>query len=183
MIQIEGLCVVISMPIKVNVNLEKRLHSENTSAVEFCDGYSVYAWNGIIIPDKWIEEKENIDSEDIIKETNAEKRRCLREIIGTEKYAKLLNADIIDTDRDLQGNIMNLWRTKEIDPLCGEYLQFYDCICPSTNRKYFLGVTDKCTNVWAAKAETFGNSLIEIRHGDVGLLNLKEEFKQPIFES
>jgi hypothetical protein len=40
-----------------------------------------------------------------------------------------------------------------------------------------------CKTALEAKRLTFKNQGIEIRHGDVGLLNLKKEFIQPIFES
>lgn len=78
---------------------------------------------------------------------------------------------------------MSLWRSKEKDSACNEFLQFYDCICPSTNRRYFLCVPETCNNVKEAKSYTFKSKKVEIRHGDVALLNLKKEFNQPVFES
>jgi len=46
---------------------------------------------------------------------------------------------------------------------------------PSTDREYYISVPES-KNVWAAKAWTFNNKKIEIRHGDVGLLNINKNF-------
>jgi hypothetical protein len=182
MIQMNELCIVIEMPTIVNVNENKRLHSESSEAVKFSDGYSIYAWNGIIIPEKWIKEKESITKNDIIKETNAEKRRCLQEILGSQRYAELLNIEVIDEDIDGYSNPMKLFKSKELDTILNEYIYFLNVICPSTKREYYLCVPE-CTNVWEAKQWTFQNQKIEIRHGDVGLVNIAKQFNQPIIES
>jgi hypothetical protein len=55
---------------------------------------------------------------------------------------------------------------------------------PSTGRKYILyPPNQKSRNVWQAKASTFKNQPIQIRHGDVGLLNLNKKFSKPIVET
>ena len=161
MIQMDGLCIVIEMPTVVNVNDNKRLHSESSEAVKFNDGYSVYAWNGIIIPEKWIKEKESITKDNIIKETNAEKRRCLQEILGSKQYAKLLNIEVIDEDIDGCNNSMKLFKTKEPDNLINEHIFFLNVICPSTKREYYLCVPE-CKNVWEAKAWTAGKKELNL---------------------
>ena len=182
MIQMDGLCIVVEMPTKVSVNENRRLHSPDSLAVEFSDGYTVYAWNGIILDEKYILQKDSITKEDITKETNAEKRRCLQEILGSKKYAELLNIEIIDEDIDQYGYSIKLWRTKEPDTLINQYIYFLNVICNSTQREYYLCVP-KCKNVWEAKSWTFNNEKIEIRHGDIGLKNIEKEFNQPIIES
>jgi len=88
----------------------------------------------------------------------------------------------IDSDFDNKQLKMILYKTKEKDNIIDDYLYFLSVICPSTGRNYYLCVPG-CKNVWEAKAWTFKNEKIEIRHGDVGLLNLKKEFKVPIYES
>jgi hypothetical protein len=182
MIQMDGLCIVIQMPTKVNINESKQLHCENNYAVEFEDGYSVCAWKGLIIDKDWIFHKNKITKQTIINEKNAEKRRCLKEILGVKKYAELLGIEIIDEDKDQYGYSIKLWKSKEKDELTGKNYYFLDVICPSTERQYFLGVPE-CKNVWEAKAWGFENKKIQLRHGDIGLLNLKQEFNQPICET
>ena len=77
---------------------------------------------------------------------------------------------------------MKLYKTEEKDNIINDYIYYLNVICPSTKREYYLCVPE-CKNVWEAKSWTFQNKKIEIRHGDVGLLNLKKEFNQPIYES
>jgi len=182
MIQLDGLCIVMVMPNKVNIDDRKRIHSESECAVSWKDGYEVFAWHGIIISKNWILNKSKITKKTIINEENAEKRRCLQEILGTKKYAELLNIEIIDKDIDQFKYPIELYRTKEKDSLIDEFIYFLHVICPSTQREYYLCIPE-CKNVWEAKSWTFKNEKIEIRHGDCAFVNLKKEFNQPIFES
>jgi hypothetical protein len=123
-----------------------------------------------------------MSKQDILNEQNAEKRRCLKEILGTNRYVKLLDVNIIDEDIDQYGLPVKLYKTKEKDNLFNDHWYFYFGVCPSTKREYFISVkpTD---NVWKAKQETFQNNNLKYRHGDVGIKEINQIFKQPIFES
>jgi hypothetical protein len=171
------------MPDMVNIDINKRIHSENSCSVHFKDGYEIYSWHGTIIPKSWITNKDLITKDVVLNEQNAEIRRVLQEILGSEEFCKRLECEIVDSKIDGQGNLMSLWRSKERDIVCNEFIQYYDCTCPSTKRRYFLCVPETCKNVEDAKRYTFKDKNIEIRHGDLGFLNLKKEFNQPIFES
>ena len=181
-IQFDGLYIVVSMPHKINKDNLFRLHCDNGPSVLWNDGFCEYAWHGAIIPKEWIENKDSISKETIIKETNAEKRRCLQEILGGERYLELLGVVSMDKDTDQYGNDMILYKTKQIDNIISEHIYYLSVICPSTKRKYMLCVPE-CKNVWEAKSWTFKNEKIQYRHGDVGLKNIKVEFEQPICES
>jgi hypothetical protein len=98
-------------------------------------------------------QKESITKDDIIKEENAEKRRCLQEILGSKKYAELLNIEVIDEDIDGYGNSMKLFKTIEPDNIINEHIYFLNVICPSTRREYYLCIPEY-KNVWEAKAWT-----------------------------
>ena len=176
----ENVCIVSLKP-KVKQDERNRLHCEDSPAVLFKDEFAMYFWHGIYIPEKWIMNKESITKEDIMKETNAEKRRCLQEILGSN-YAKLLDIELIDSDTDQYSYPIELYRTKEKDSLIDEFIYFLHVTCPSTKREYYLCVPE-CKNCWEAKSWTFRNEKIEIRHGDCALVNLKKEFNQPIYES
>jgi hypothetical protein len=182
MIQFDGLCIVMAMPEKVNIDTNKRLHSETSCAVSWKDGYEIYAWHGLIIPKEWIENKKSITKEIIAQEGNAERRRCIQEILGGEAYLSLLDVSEVDKDFDAQGNEMILYQTKKVDEAANEHIYYLKVTCPSTGRNYFLCVPES-KNVWDAKAWTFNNQKIYARHGDIGLLDLKKEFKVPVYES
>ncbi len=163
MIQLDGLCIVMSMPNVVKIDNLKRLHSENSYAVSWEDGYEVYSWHGVIVPKKWITQKEIISKDDILKESNAEKRRCLREILGAKRYFELLGGvNILDEIIDSQGNPMRLYESKDVDQIINKKLQFLHVICPSTKREYFLyPPSQNCKTAREAKANTFGKKEYE----------------------
>ena len=178
-------CFVSSMPRIIHKDFVGRMHAENSASVLFGDGYKLFSWHGVSVPKKWIEEKETINWEVILRETNAERRRCLREILGVEKYFKLQGGvHLVDVDLDDHGNEMKLYVSKRKDSFINQKVQFLEVVCPSTKRNYILyPPNQKSRNVWDAKASTFRNEKIEIRHGDVGLLNLEHEYEKPKKES
>ena len=182
MIQFDTTCIVSKLPISIIKNIEGNLHSENSPAIKWNDGFSLYFWNGICVPKNWIMDKNSVTKDVIVNEKNAEKRRCLQEILGTKRFTDLLEVEVIDTDIDQKGYPMNLYRTKEIDDVINDYIYYLNVICPSTEREYYICVP-KASNVWEAKAWTFKNEKIELRHGDVGLVNLTNLHEKPIFES
>ena len=179
----DGLCIVSSMP-KVKQDDQKRLHCENDPAAIWPDGFSMWYYHGMAIPGHWVENKESITAEEIKKESNAERRRALRDILKADQYYELLGGvNELDHDTDNQGHEMILYESKEIDSVVDKKIQYLEVICPSTMRKYVLYPTKPCKNVWEAKESTFQNQKIQYRHGDVGLLNLAKAFNQPIYES
>jgi hypothetical protein len=184
-IQLQGFCIVSDLPKKISRNNRNRLHCEDGPAIQFKDGYSQYYWNGVSVPESWITHNDLINKETILAEGNAERRRCLREIVGASRYFELLGGvDLIDEDVDGQGNPMKLYQTKKVDDVIGKKVQFLEVICPSTQRMYNLyPPNQQSKNVWEAKASTFRNEKIQVRHGDVGLLNLQKEFSKPVLES
>jgi len=145
------------MPEKIERDERNRLHCATQSAIRWDDGYELFYWHGRVVPKEWILDKASINRETIITETNAELRRCLQEILGSEKFASLLDIVEIDSDIDPCGNPQQLFRTKEKDTLLDEYLYFARVICPSTNRVYFLCVPE-FSNIWDAVAWTFGKN-------------------------
>ena len=178
-------CIISEMPASIAPDENNRLHCADSAAVVFIDGYKLFFWHGTSVPRDWIERKESINWEVIHREVNTERRRCLLEILGTEKYLKLTGGvALVDADFDAQGNEMRLFVSRKRDPFFGEKIQYLEVICPSTGRAYILyPPNQKSRNVWQAKASTFKNQPIQIRHGDVGLLNLNKKFSKPIVET
>ena len=185
MIQFDELCIVSQPPVMIKKNDRGQLHNDEGPSIKFSDNYALYFWNSVNVPEKWIENRAGITKKEIHDESNAEKRRCIREIIGAQKYYELLGGvEVVDTDMDDQGNPMTLYRTVEVDEIINIKPQFLEVMCPSTKRVYNLYPTrHDCKNVWEAKASTFSDEKIQYRHGDVGLLNLKTKFEKPVMET
>lgn len=179
---LERFCIICELPKKISRNSQNKLHSEKNAAIEWQDGFGLYYWNGINVPKEWIIYPDVITREIILSEQNIEKRRCITEIIGSEKYFELLNIICIDEAVDESNNLMKLFRTKDKDSFINEFLFFLHVIDPSTKREYFISVPPSNDVHWA-KAATFGDKKIQFRQGDVGLLNLETAFEKPIFET
>ena len=146
-------CIAYSCPTKLVVDDNKRLHNEDSSALAF-NNFEKYYWHGVEIDCKYLLEKDSLTKTDIVNEKNAEKRRCLKEILGSKRYAELLNIEVIDEDIDAKGNPVKLYRTKEVDDIINKHLYFANVTCPSTGREYFLSVPEM-DNVWSAISYTF----------------------------
>ena len=91
-------------------------------------------------------------------EENAEVRRCYREILGSERFGKLLGIEVVDEDTDRFGYELTLYRTERKDKIAGNYIQFAGVTCPSTARRYFLCVPPHIKSAREAVAWTFGKT-------------------------
>jgi len=94
----EELCVLQDRPKLIVRDEEGQLHCEDGKAVEYRDGWGVYAIHGVRMP-KWVvEEPEKITVKNIRDEENAEIRRIMRERYGDGRYLVDIGAKVIDSD-------------------------------------------------------------------------------------
>jgi hypothetical protein len=84
----ENLCLLSERPNILKRDNRGRLHNENGMAVGFPDGWGLYAWNGILVPEDVIVLSEPISFERIEAEPNAEIRRVLIERFGLDNYLR-----------------------------------------------------------------------------------------------
>jgi len=154
----EKLVLYCPFPSKLLVNERGLLHNEDGPAASWKGKFNLYFWNGVEVSKQLIEHPENITAEDVMRETNAERRRCIQEKLGSEAFASLLHLQEIDRDVDLKGNQQILYRTDEKDEVANEHIQFAQVVCPTTGRIYFLCVPPDIRNVWDAVAWTFGKT-------------------------
>jgi len=123
---------------------------------------------------------DKVDKDFLLKVTNLESLRVLRDKIGMERYVKLLGAKVIDEAVDHQGNKMKLYVCSEV----GEKAVLLEVVCPSTDRTFHLYPPDQSVkDCWAAKKSTFGNKPIAYRHGDVGLVKVGDKITIPFSET
>jgi hypothetical protein len=158
---LQGLAVICERPKYIKRDDFYRLHCADGPATLWKDGYAQYFWHGVSVPQKLIEAPEEITKDELIKETNAEVRRAMMERLGTGRFFQLL--DVVEVDRDRVGvgeyaKEYTLYRTREIDPVAGEYIQFVNVICHSTEREYMLCVPPNIKDVWSGVAWTFAKT-------------------------
>lgn len=144
----EDVVAISDRPKYIKMDDENRLHSEAGPAIEYPDGYSVYAWHGTVIPRNWLEGE--LTAEIALTHENIEQRRAACEILGWDNILNNLNAKVIDQDEDpqvgslLEVDIPDIGREKFLRVLCG------------TGRQFALPVPPEMTTALQANAWTFG---------------------------
>ena len=83
-------------PAAVHWDDARRLHCETGPAVRYADGYSLHAWHGLRVPAHWIEDRANLDPNEVIKHENVELRAAGAAIAGWPKMLSVLKAKVID---------------------------------------------------------------------------------------
>ena len=150
---LEGLAVVCEPPQYIQRDSEGRLHCETGPALEWLDGFKLYFWHGVEVGEDLIMHPERVTREDILREGNAEKRRCIMEKLEG-RFAELLGLETLDIGV-LNGSEVMLLRTKEKDDIVDDYLYFVRVLCPSTGRMYHLPIP-KHSDALDGLAWTFG---------------------------
>jgi len=93
----------------------------------------------------------SITAKEVFAITNMEQRRVAYERMDKIKM-KELNATTVEENTDAQGNVQRII-SFTLDGYNKPFI-FYNCVCPSTKREYFLQ-TDKLTCA-EAKSASFG---------------------------
>jgi hypothetical protein len=161
MIQFDEMCIVVPLPDFISRDNSLRLHNEDGPAISWGDGTAYYFWKGTAIEKDWIEDPNSISDEMIINTTDVEKRRCIMEIVGADRYYQILGGVVtIDEDDDAYGKPMRLMRSKKKDKAINDYVYYLSVTDTSTDRIYNIypnikEFPDAKKNVWAAKASTF----------------------------
>lgn len=131
------------------------LHSSFGPSLQWADE-KYYFYSGWWIPSMFYENPSKVSPATVLGEKNVEKRRAYMEILGSSRYAELLDLEIRDQSIDRFGNFIELYRTRTADALAGEHLQFVKVTCPSTGRNYMLCVPPHILSAVEAVAWTFG---------------------------
>ena len=94
----DGLIIACERPASVAFDTTFRLHNEAGPAVEFRDGWKVYAVHGVRVHGWIIEQPELLTIKTIEAEQNTEIQRVMIERFGWDRYAAECGAAIIDHD-------------------------------------------------------------------------------------
>jgi hypothetical protein len=113
----ENMCFVSARP-EVHTEVDdrsiNRLHCETGPAMKFNDGWNIWAWHGVRVPQDVIERPETITEDAIFAEPNAEVRRVMIERYGKGKLLSSKRLKLIDQNAahlaelytlDLGGNV------------------------------------------------------------------------------
>jgi hypothetical protein len=76
--------ILTERPTTLHRDGQTRLHSENGPALAYPDGFAIWSWHGVRVPQHLIET--GWDLKQIFDEPNAEIRRCAIEKIGWDRF-------------------------------------------------------------------------------------------------
>ena len=86
-----------------------KIHANGGPAIHYPDGFSIWALNGVRVPQIVAETPaEKLDANLITKEQNAEVRREIVRKIGIERVCQKLNAKVIDKSGEYELLILDL---------------------------------------------------------------------------
>ncbi len=93
-----SICFLCEAPKHATVNERNQLHNDTGAAMEFSDGFKLFAWSGVVVPAEAVESTDKLSIDQIDKEQNAEVRRILIQQYGLERYLEDSGARQIDAD-------------------------------------------------------------------------------------
>ena len=130
----EKICFVCDRPRIISLDNQQRLHAEGAPAIEFADGYSLYAYHGVTIPAAYGKlHPHQWQAEWILEEKNAELRRVLIQGIGYTRICQELQATELDSWQEY--TLLRI--DKEV---ARELIYLLKMTCPSTGHIHALRV-------------------------------------------
>ena len=133
----------------MRVNKSGRLHCETGPATAYSDGFQIHAWDGVIFPPRWINEKP--EPREAFMWRNTEQRRVACEMIGWDNIFKEIKAKTVNKDRDPEiGQLVCVNMARG----AGEEM-FLRVKC-GTGREFVLPVPPDMTTARQANAWTWG---------------------------
>ena len=159
-----GIAFVSETPKKINWH-NGMLHNENQAAVEYKDGYGLYMYHGVRVPEKVILQPEKLTKEDWLNEKNLEVRRIIQERMG-ERFVTEIKGKVVSKHQDKRiGEIIEI----DISPDPEKIVHYLHAQDWSTERMYFLRIPPDITDSMEAQAFTYSNERVKLT---------KEDFEQ-----
>ncbi|HEY9848001.1 MAG TPA: hypothetical protein V6D28_00975 [Leptolyngbyaceae cyanobacterium] len=130
----EEVAIICDRPRILCFDNQNRLHAEGSPAIQYADGFSIYAYHGVTLPEKYGKLAPNQwQAEWLLEEKNAELRRVLMQGIGYSRICQELHALELDTWQEY--SLLKINNDVDIEPI---YL--LKMTCPSTGFIHALRV-------------------------------------------
>jgi hypothetical protein len=154
----EKVAIICDRPLHLRFDNENRLHAEGEPAIEFTDGYSLYSYHGVTLPEKYGKiHPQQWQAEWLLTEENAELRRVLIQGIGYARICQELQAIELDTWQEY--TLLKI--DADVDE---ESIHLLKMTCPSTSFIHALRVPPNMKSAreailwvnWGVDPEEFG---------------------------
>lgn len=149
----DGIVFLTDRPSELHRDNRGRLHHETGMAISYPDGWGLYAWNGILVPQDVIMLDEPITLERISAEPNAEVRRVLIERFGLDNFLRAGNC--IKLHSDETGTLYRM-NVPGDEPILVVQVVNSSPEPDGTYREYFLRVPPSIVRARQGIAWTFG---------------------------
>jgi len=144
----QKVCFVSERPKILKIDDRGLPHCENGPAIEYPDGFCIYAWNGVRFPEEWTIKKPS--ALEALNWRNLEQRRVACQIVGWENIIDKLWGRVID--KDINPEIGELVRINMPDSPAESFLR----VTCGTGRKFAIPVPPEMTTARQANAWTWG---------------------------
>ncbi|MBP0016849.1 MAG: hypothetical protein J7647_04745 [Cyanobacteria bacterium SBLK] len=154
-------CVVCDRPSRIALDEENRPHAIAKAAIEYADGFKIYAYHGVWMPEKYGKlPPSQWQPQWLLTEKNAECRRILLQEIGYDRICSELKPKILDRWREYA--LLEIENDPNFDPR--DVDEYYDLAkhywgdgfdtepiylltmtCPSTDRQHIMRVPPNLT--------------------------------------
>jgi len=132
-----------------------RLHCADGPALEYPDGWKVYSWHGLRVPERIILSPETLTSAEVMSEPNAEMARVMIERMGMERFMAESKAKVLDSDVDGAGQPRRLLSVPAPQGSPHQRMLAVHVTCPSTGHEYMLAVPPQTKSCAEGVAWTF----------------------------
>ncbi|BAZ01942.1 hypothetical protein NIES37_59490 [Tolypothrix tenuis PCC 7101] len=90
--------IICDRPLHIRLDHQNRLHAEGELAIEYADGFGIYSYHGVTLPEKYGKHHpQQWQAQWLLTENNAELRRVLIQGIGYARICQELQAIELDT--------------------------------------------------------------------------------------
>jgi hypothetical protein len=140
----ERVCYVCDRPRILSFDNQQRLHAIKSPAIQFADGFSIYAYHGVRLPEKYGALHPNQwQAKWLLEEDNAELRRVLIQGIGYARICQELQATELDTW--LEYTLLRIDSSVDVEPI-----HLLKMTCPSTGYVHAMRVPPDIESARAA---------------------------------
>jgi hypothetical protein len=152
--------VLSERPVHIALDGDGRLHGTSGPAIEYPDGWQVWAWHGVRVPRHVVLQPEALNAREILKEPDVEVRRVMIERLGNDRFVRDAGARRLAEDETGV-----LWRVDLPfdEPIVCVEVTNATPEADATFRRYMLRVPPTMRSPRQAVAWTFGVDPSEYR--------------------